>query len=28
MQRHGITRLAELTDTLDTTKKEQAWISS
>ena len=28
MQRHGITRLAELTGTLDTTKKEQAWISS
>ncbi len=28
MQRHRITRLAELTGSLDTTKKEQAWISS
>jgi len=28
MQRHGITRLAELTGSLDTTRKEQAWISS
>jgi len=28
MQRHGISRLAELTGSLDTTRKEQAWISS
>jgi dihydroorotate dehydrogenase (NAD+) catalytic subunit len=28
MRRHGITRLADLTGSLDTTKKEQAWISS
>ena len=28
MHRHGITRLAELTGSLDTTRKEQAWISS
>ena len=28
MGRHGITRLAELTGTLDTSRREQAWISS
>jgi dihydroorotate dehydrogenase (NAD+) catalytic subunit len=28
MDRHGITRLAELTGTLDTSRREQAWISS
>src|SRR5437870_2829233 len=28
MRRHGISRLAELTGSLDTTRKEQAWISS
>ena len=28
MTRHAITRLAEVTGTLDTTKKEKAWISS
>jgi dihydroorotate dehydrogenase (NAD+) catalytic subunit len=28
MTRHGITRLAEVTGTLDTTKREKAWISS
>jgi dihydroorotate dehydrogenase (NAD+) catalytic subunit len=28
MTRHGVTRLADLTGTVDTTKKEQAWISS
>ncbi len=28
MTRHGISRLAELTGTLDTTKEEHAWISS
>ena len=28
MTRHGLTRVAELTGTLDTTKRETAWISS
>jgi dihydroorotate dehydrogenase (NAD+) catalytic subunit len=28
MHRHGISRLAEITGSLDTTRKEQAWISS
>ena len=28
MTRHGLTRLADLTGTIDTTKKETAWISS
>ena len=28
MTRHGIARLADLTGTLDTTREEQAWISS
>ena len=28
MERHDLTRLADVTGTLDTTKKEQAWISS
>jgi len=28
MTRHGITRLTELTGTLDTSKRETAWISS
>jgi dihydroorotate dehydrogenase (NAD+) catalytic subunit len=28
MTRHGLTRLAGLTGTLDTTKRETAWISS
>jgi hypothetical protein len=28
MDRHGIARLAELTGSLDTTRREQAWISS
>lgn len=28
MTRHGITRLADVAGTLDTTKKEKAWISS
>jgi dihydroorotate dehydrogenase (NAD+) catalytic subunit len=28
MTRHGIARLSELTGSLDTTKEEQAWISS
>ena len=28
MDRHGLTRLAELTGTLDTTRREQAWTSS
>jgi len=28
MQRHGLTRLAELTGTLDTSREEHAWISS
>src|SRR3954463_11922233 len=28
LRRHGISRLAELTGSLDTTRKEQAWISS
>jgi dihydroorotate dehydrogenase (NAD+) catalytic subunit len=28
MQRHGLTRIAELTGTLDTSREEHAWISS
>ncbi len=28
MRRHDITRLTEITGSIDTTKKEQAWISS
>jgi dihydroorotate dehydrogenase (NAD+) catalytic subunit len=28
MKRHGIARISELTGSLDTTKKETAWISS
>lgn len=28
MEQHGITRLAELTGAIDTTKREKAWISS
>jgi dihydroorotate dehydrogenase len=28
MTRHGLTRLTGLTGTLDTTKRETAWISS
>jgi hypothetical protein len=28
MARHGITRLRDLTGTIDTTKRETAWISS
>jgi dihydroorotate dehydrogenase (NAD+) catalytic subunit len=28
MTRHGISRLADLTGSIDTTKKETAWISS
>jgi dihydroorotate dehydrogenase (NAD+) catalytic subunit len=28
MQRHNIARLAEITGSLDTTRREQAWISS
>ena len=28
MRRHGMARLSELTGSLDTSKKEKAWISS
>jgi dihydroorotate dehydrogenase (NAD+) catalytic subunit len=28
MAQHGLTRLSDLTGTLDTTKRETAWISS
>nr|MBA3884694.1 hypothetical protein [Acidobacteriota bacterium] len=28
MERHAISRLADVTGTLDTTQKEKAWISS
>jgi len=28
MKRHGISRLADVTGSLDTSRKEQAWISS
>jgi dihydroorotate dehydrogenase (NAD+) catalytic subunit len=28
MTRHGITHLREITGTIDTTQREQAWISS
>jgi dihydroorotate dehydrogenase (NAD+) catalytic subunit len=28
MRRHGLSRLSDLTGTLDTTKRETAWISS
>ena len=28
MQRHSLARIADLTGTLDTTKRQKAWISS